>query len=814
MKSGYFKGVGGKKAELLVKEFGEDLLYTVERTPNELTYVSGISDKIAKDINTSFLNIKTMSNAIMFFKQFDLSNNAIDRIYDQYGFNAEKLVKEDPYRLIREVDGIGFSKADEIASSMGIEELSTERFKAGMLKIIEDRINYRGDTIVYDEVLYESMGALLNKPLISTKQLASDLAEIYSGYLVKELADSFPGQEETINLISDVATRNVRNLIAGKKPPLQKYIKAQLKKVLDENGYKQNSKKFINAVSVVNKASKLIADITALKLADEKKTNDEIKELNKEYIKTNWGLVKKAGNELRREKQLRHDVDLLDDNKRTYVALQKHYDIEKHIASRLVELSKKQPKKISTANFDRVITAYETKNKITLNTEQKSAIESALNNNVSIITGGPGTGKTTILKAVIEALKSTGKSYVLTAPTGKAAKRMSEAIGTKVKTQTELFEEKRGQLQAEIMRGERAGTIHMALGVNGKNAKERFKHNKNNKFKTDAIIIDEASMVDIDLMSNLLKAIKDDTKLIIVGDADQLSSISAGNLLTDIIASKVIPTTRLTEIYRQAKDSGIIENSSSINKGILPDLTQDEFKNDKEFNITKAKGQEDIANKTIDTVMSIVPKLKNVTPQEVNVLTPFLKGEAGVHKLNERLQEAINAPDASKNQIEINETIYREGDKVIQVRTNYDKKWHKFTDNGIEHGLIITNGEEGIIESIDTDKKIIQVAFEDGKKSAYRENYGQLQLAYAKTIHKAQGSEHKYVALALGGGNPFSVTRKLAYTGVTRASQFVNMIVNGRDLFRQVVLRDEKRNTMLQGLLEKEASKEAVPVMN
>lgn len=456
------------------------------------------------------------------------------------------------------------------------------------------------------------------------------------------------------------------------------------------------------------------------------------------------------------------------------------YGAEANIASKLIILNSAQNIKRITG-FEKELKKIEKAGNINLSTKQKEAIQAINSNNVVIITGGPGTGKTTIIKNVIDIYKSHGKKVVLCAPTGRAAKRMTE------------------------MTGEEAKTLHRLLEIG--------KIEKDNEFTimnyevapidADVIIVDEASMVDIYLMNYLLNGIYQGTKLILVGDTDQLPSVGPGSILKDIINSERIKTIFLDEIFRQAAQSKIIVNSHRVNDGeyFLDKEEQEGLKDD--FFYIKEKSQDIM----LDQIISLCKgRLKNFGDydffENIQILSPTKKGLLGTKELNKRLQEELNPSDDKKNEKKVGEIIFREGDRVMQVKNNYDIYWEKGNTLSLnyENGTGIFNGELGKIVKIDFLNKQIKILFDDEKEAWYAfSDMDQIEHAYAITVHKAQGSEFDVVIMVVTGTSAMLLTRNLLYTGLTRAKKLLILIGNDNVVKFMIQNADTKiRNTGLE----------------
>ncbi|MDD2445987.1 MAG: ATP-dependent RecD-like DNA helicase, partial [Clostridia bacterium] len=456
----------------------------------------------------------------------------------------------------------------------------------------------------------------------------------------------------------------------------------------------------------------------------------------------------------------------------TVVMLSKFHHFEKVVADKLALLN------ITSIdnNFDisEDIKHFEKINNITFHSEQINAIQTAIDSGVCVITGGPGTGKTTIIKCIISILEAQGKKTALLAPTGRASKRMNEATDKE------------------------ASTIHRALGLEFSSG--RFKYNQSNPLPFNSIIVDEFSMVDISLAYNLLKALTKDCKLIIVGDKDQLPSVGAGNVLADIIKSEIIKVAELTQIFRQDENSLIITNAHKINKGEMPEF--DNKSSDFFFEIKKESIE--IKNNIVALVAQRISSYLNLDPMQIQVLAPLKSGICGTQNLNRELQNKINPPSPTKNELLYGDNIFRQGDKVMQTSNNYNLEWCKTFENGLqEDGLGVFNGDMGYIQSIDKNTGKTSVKFDDGKVCNYmRTELSQLLLAYAITIHKSQGSEFNVVIIPSISGPSIILNRNLIYTAVTRAKKMVVLV--GEKMYLKRMISNKfiiKRYTMLKRFL-------------
>ncbi|TBX11609.1 ATP-dependent RecD-like DNA helicase [Clostridium perfringens] len=429
-----------------------------------------------------------------------------------------------------------------------------------------------------------------------------------------------------------------------------------------------------------------------------------------------------------------------------------NYYCELGITNRILTLAISNFQDISV-DVDHLILQYEKKNNITFAESQKDAIISAFQNGIEIITGGPGTGKTTIIKCIIEIFETCGLKVLLGAPTGRAAKRMSESTGKE------------------------ATTIHRMLdmGVFEKEESVFVTNAEEHSLEADVVIIDEASMIDITLMNALLKSIKVGTRLIIVGDVDQLPSVGAGNVLNDFIESGFTKVVRLKEIFRQGKESMIVVNAHKINKGEMPKLNE----KGTDFFFIRNDIQEGILNTIIDLINTRLPKFNSNWDKlkSIQVLVPMKKGVLGVTNLNERIQNVLNPKAPYKKEKEFRSMVFREGDKVMQIKNNYSLKWTRIAGKGEHEGLGVFNGDMGFIESIDLEGKKLSIIFDDERRVIYDFMYlDELDLAYAITIHKSQGSEFPVVIIPAYMGAPLLMNRNLLYTGITRAKEMVVVV--------------------------------------
>lgn len=432
------------------------------------------------------------------------------------------------------------------------------------------------------------------------------------------------------------------------------------------------------------------------------------------------------------------------------------YEAESDAAERIAHMCKNKP--IENVDIPKIISELEASQKIKYAERQKETLHLALDNQIVVITGGPGTGKTTIIKAILTMFDKLNIKTVLTAPTGRAAKRMSELTGRD------------------------ASTIHRLLEAKFDEDGDRvvFTKNEDDQLDCGAVILDESSMVDISLMDALLKAMPIDARLVMVGDADQLPSVGPGKVFSAVIRSGVVPVVRLTEIFRQDEDSRIVRNAHMINRGEHPNLSENrgDFFRLKRLDATSA----------IETIAELcstrLPNKMHIPSEDIQVLTPQRKGELGTINLNKKLQSVLNPPSKDKKEKLFGDFVFREGDRVMQIRNDYDIMWK--SSNGLESGSGIFNGDIGFIKSIDNETESLTLDF-DGRIATYGfELLTELEHAWAMTVHKSQGSEYRAVILALNNGSQRLMTRGVLYTAVTRARELLVLVGDDRTAYQMI----------------------------
>lgn len=454
--------------------------------------------------------------------------------------------------------------------------------------------------------------------------------------------------------------------------------------------------------------------------------------------------------------------------------LPKLYEAETNCADQFARMSRRQFK--DRANIEKLLKNLEAKQGLVYAPRQRQTLELALKNQLLVITGGPGTGKTTSVRAILALLDELGLKTLLCAPTGRAAKRMSE------------------------LTGKEAATVHRLLGAkfDEEGGNVVFTKNESDRLDCDAVILDESSMVDILLMDALLKALPPDARLIMVGDADQLPSVGPGNVFSALIRSEVVPVVRLTEIFRQKEGSRIVRNAHLINKGEHPDFAENsgDF-----FRLKRLKAASSV--ETITELCAVrLPTRMNIPAEEIQVLSPTRKGELGTVQLNKSLQQLLNPPAPNKREKLFGDYIFREGDRVMQIKNNYDILWRN--EDNTEAGTGIYNGDIGTLVKIDPESEALIIDF-DGHIATYGfDGLIELEHAWAVTVHKAQGSEYRAVILALGGGSQMLLTRGLLYTAVTRAKELLILVGDDQTAHQMIDnYRQSRRYTALRVRLRK-----------
>ena len=622
--SGAIRGIGLALAARIVRRFKADTFRIIEEEPERLAEVKGISERKAMEIADQVNEKRDLRQAMIFLQQYGITMNLAVKVYQQYGQEVYGIIRENPYRLADDIEGVGFRTADEIAVRVGIRMDSDFRIRSGILYVLL-QASTEGHTYLPEEELTRRTGQLLEV-----------------------------GEEQIEKQYMDLAIE---------------------RKIIMKQGENQTQ---IYAASFYYM---------------EANTATMLKQLNVSYEVP----------DLEIEERVRR--------------------IEKQTGMKLDE-------------------------------HQMTAVKEAVRNGLLIITGGPGTGKTTTINTIIKYFEMEGLDIFLAAPTGRAAKRMSETTG---------FE---------------ARTIHRMLELNGGvDGAAGFERNEQNPLETDVVIIDEMSMVDISLMHALLKAVAVGTRLILVGDVNQLPSVGPGSVLRDIIRSHECNVVMLTKIFRQASTSDIIVNAHKINQG--EEVTLDNKSMD--FFFLKRYDADVIISVVLQLIKQKLPKFVDATPYDIQVLTPMRKGLLGVERLNGILQRYLNPPSPQKREKEHGDILFREGDKIMQTRNNYQLEWEIRTKYGlsVDKGTGVFNGDMGIVREINDFAETMTVEFDEGRMVEYPYKLlDELELAYAITIHKSQGSEYPAVVIPLLSGPSMLMNRNLLYTAVTRARKCVTLVGN------------------------------------
>ena len=649
--SGAIKGIGLALAARIVRRFKDDTFRIIEEEPERLAEIKGISQRKAMEIANQVNEKRDLRQAMIFLQQYGITMNLAVKVYQAYGQEIYEIIRQNPYRLADDIEGVGFRTADEIAARVGIRMDSDFRVKSGILYTLL-QASGEGHTYLPEEEL---------------TRRAARLLEVDADQVEKQYMD----------------------------------------------------------------------------LAIERK------------------IVLKQGSR--------------EDGAETQIYASTFYYMEANTAAMLKELNVTYD--VPEVEIEQRLRKIEKQTGMELDEHQVTAVKEAVRNGLLIITGGPGTGKTTTINTIIKYFELEGFDIFLAAPTGRAAKRMSETTG---------FE---------------ARTVHRMLELNGgAEGSGGFERNEQNPLETDVIIIDEMSMVDISLMYSLLKAIAVGTRLILVGDVNQLPSVGPGSVLRDIIRSGVCNVVMLTKIFRQASTSDIIVNAHKINHGeevVLDNKSMDFF-------FLKRYDADVIINVVLQLIKQKLPKFVDATPYDIQVLTPMRKGLLGVERLNTILQQYMNPPLSSKAEKEYGTTIFREGDKVMQTKNNYQLEWEIRSPYGlsIEKGLGVFNGDMGIIRQINDFAELMTIEFDEGRMVEYPYKLlDELELAYAITIHKSQGSEYPAVVIPLLSGPAMLMNRNLIYTAVTRARKCVTLVGNEQTFYQMV--QNTSQQKRYSGLCER-----------
>ena len=640
--SGAIKGIGAALAARIVRRFGAKTFEIMEREPERLAEIKGISERKAREIAEQMEEKRELRQAMVFLQEYGISVNLAVKVYERYGQEIYRIIKENPYRLAEDIAGVGFRTADEIAKKVGIREDSDFRIRSGLLYTLLGASS-EGHTCLPEELLLRKAAELLRVPAEAVERHLNDLS--MDRKLVRKIFSDAEGRE------------------------------------------------------------------------------------------------------------------------RTFVYSSAAYYAELSTAVMLSRLN--LTLETSDTEIDTLLHRVSRQSKIELDERQKEAVSEAVKHGVLILTGGPGTGKTTTINAMIRYFEAEGLEILLAAPTGRAAKRMTEATGCQARTIHRMLE--------------------LSGGPESAGGRASFMKNEDDPLEADVIIIDEMSMVDLYLMQALLKAVVPGTRLILVGDVNQLPSVGPGSVLQDLIRSEAFPVVRLTKIFRQAAESDIIVNAHKINRGeriVLDNKSRDFF-------FLQRQDPNVILRVVLALVQEKLPRYVNAQPSDIQVLTPMRKGALGVENLNRVLQRYLNpaAPDkpelpfghgsAGGEDGENQKGVLRTGDKVMQIRNNYQLEWEVRNRYGIavDRGLGVFNGDMGIVRGINSFAEEVTVEFDEGRMVSYPyKQLDELELAYAVTVHKSQGSEYPAVVIPLLAGPRPLMNRNLLYTAVTRARSCVTLV--------------------------------------
>lgn len=640
LSSGAVKGIGAATAARIVETFGENSLEVIEKEPERLAQVKGVTKSKAKRISEDFQQANGIKDVMARLGKYGITPEESVRIWKRYGAHAEECIRQDPFCLCDEELDIDFARADTIAASLEMPQDDSGRIRAGILHVLRHNAD-NGHTCL---------------PRDRLAQVAARMLQVE----VESVGGTLRSMEETF------------------------------------------------------------------------------------------------------------DVQAQAFGEREFIFLPRYYQSETYSADRLKMMLRYPPQSI--VGVAGAIKEVEIRENIHYAAEQKEAIVQALEKGFLILTGGPGTGKTTTLNGIIRILKNKGETVLLAAPTGRAAKRMSE------------------------LTGEEAKTVHRLLQVEWDDQDNPvFSRNERNPLECDAVVVDELSMVDTLLFEGILRALPLGCRLILVGDCDQLPSVGAGNVLGDLIASGMFPVVQLTEIFRQSMESLIVTNAHRIVAGQMPELRDKAH----DFFFLPLRRAESISNTIVDLCARRLPASYGYSVfQDIQVLAPSRKGELGTIELNHRLQEALNPPEKGKKELSIGGSILREGDKVMQVKNNYNLPWTR-SDGTTGEGVF--NGDVGILVEIDKAAGALTVAVDDKMVLYDTDHANELELAYAATVHKSQGNEFQAVILPMFPGPQQLQYRNLLYTAVTRAKSL--LILVGEEGTIQKMVANDRKTRRYSGLL-------------
>jgi len=640
LSSRVIKGIGPKTAARIVNVFGDQTLLVMEREPERLAQISGITDAKAQQIGEAFRLQVGVRHLLEFFTLHHLPAELAVKTYRLYGENTIDQLYDDPYLLMDEELEAPFGAVDRFAIELGVDADDPRRLEAGLFFELRYNLN-AGHSFLPQSKLIDATAQLLNtNPQAVTERLE---------HLVE-------------------AQRLTRQELAG--------------------------------IQVVY--------------------------------------------------------------------LSKLYQAECYCCHRLLNMAQLPCQQVK--HLDKLLKQASAHSGLEYSPQQKDAIAQAVESGLLLITGGPGTGKTTILNAILMLYKEIGLKCVLAAPTGRAAQRLTEVTG------------------------QEASTIHRLLGagIDPASGKLFFMHDEADPLDADAIIVDEMSMVDIQLLHSLLQAVPENARMILVGDPDQLPPVGPGFPFSDMLRSGMLPAVRLTEIFRQAQKSLIVMNAHRVNQGVLPELR--DVKND--FFFLRCATEADVAKTIAGLCATRLPKNMGIPADQIQVLSPTKRGSAGTVHLNQLLQASLNPASPDKKEKQFGDFTFREGDRVMQIRNNYDIFWKKTDGSVIGNGIF--NGDIGIIRSIDTAAELMCVVFDDREAEYEFTQLNELEPAYAMTVHKSQGSEYRAVVLSAWNGSPYLLNRSILYTAITRAKEL--LIIVGREETVAAMVQNAKVGRRYTGL--------------